>query len=82
MLFWLFILANHGKPVPGKIIILFYCHFCYCISYAATVGAKHYPTSAKLNKGLEEMFLDLTKRLLMISLLSKIPTPNRSVLCC
>ena len=30
--------------------------------YAESVGAKHYSTSAKLNKGLEELFLDLTKR--------------------
>ena len=29
--------------------------------YAASVGAKHYHTSAKLNKGIEEMFLDLSK---------------------
>eukprot|EP01098_Paradermamoeba_levis_P006954 TRINITY_DN2886_c0_g3_i1.p2 TRINITY_DN2886_c0_g3~~TRINITY_DN2886_c0_g3_i1.p2 ORF type:complete len:103 (-),score=43.24 TRINITY_DN2886_c0_g3_i1:378-686(-) len=33
-------------------------------SYAAKVGAKHFHTSAKLNKGVEEMFLDITKRLL------------------
>eukprot|EP01133_Synstelium_polycarpum_P013241 gene13241-15560_t len=33
-------------------------------SYAASVGAKHYSTSAKLNKGIEELFLDLTKRML------------------
>merc|ERR1712137_1019054 len=32
--------------------------------YASTVGAKHYSTSAKLNKGLEELFLDLAKRML------------------
>jgi len=32
--------------------------------YAASVGAKHYHTSAKLNKGLEELFVDLTKRML------------------
>eukprot|EP01111_Echinosteliopsis_oligospora_P017905 TRINITY_DN794_c1_g1_i1.p1 TRINITY_DN794_c1_g1~~TRINITY_DN794_c1_g1_i1.p1 ORF type:complete len:212 (-),score=55.47 TRINITY_DN794_c1_g1_i1:32-667(-) len=32
--------------------------------YAETVGAKHYSTSAKLNKGLDELFLDLTKRML------------------
>ncbi|XP_033628736.1 ras-related protein Rab-21-like [Asterias rubens] len=32
-------------------------------SYAAQVGAKHYLTSAKLNKGIEEMFLDLSKRM-------------------
>eukprot|EP01113_Clastostelium_recurvatum_P005303 TRINITY_DN12369_c0_g1_i3.p1 TRINITY_DN12369_c0_g1~~TRINITY_DN12369_c0_g1_i3.p1 ORF type:complete len:213 (+),score=31.49 TRINITY_DN12369_c0_g1_i3:82-720(+) len=33
-------------------------------SYAASVGAKHFSTSAKLNKGLEDLFLDLTKRML------------------
>ncbi|GAM28383.1 hypothetical protein SAMD00019534_115590 [Acytostelium subglobosum LB1] len=32
-------------------------------SYAASVGALHYTTSAKLNKGVEELFLDLTKRM-------------------
>jgi len=32
--------------------------------YAESVGAKHYSTSAKLNKGLEELFLDMTKRML------------------
>lgn len=30
-------------------------------AYAASVGAKHYHCSAKLNKGVEEMFLDLAK---------------------
>jgi Ras-related protein Rab-21 len=34
------------------------------ISYAQSVGAKHYDTSAKLNKGLDELFLDLSKRML------------------
>uniref|UniRef100_A0A096LZU7 Ras-related protein Rab-21 n=1 Tax=Poecilia formosa TaxID=48698 RepID=A0A096LZU7_POEFO len=32
-------------------------------SYAESVGAKHYHTSAKLNKGIEELFLDLCKHL-------------------
>lgn len=31
--------------------------------YARSVGAKHYHTTAKANKGIEEMFLDLTKRM-------------------
>lgn len=35
-------------------------------AYAATVGAKHFSTSAKLNQGVEELFLDLAKRLLFI----------------
>tara|TARA_R110002050_G_scaffold10127_1_gene35029 strand:+ start:859 stop:1191 length:333 start_codon:yes stop_codon:yes gene_type:complete len=30
--------------------------------YASTVGAKHHSTSAKKNQGVEEVFLDLTKR--------------------
>ncbi|XP_054617599.1 ras-related protein Rab-21 isoform X1 [Dunckerocampus dactyliophorus] len=33
-------------------------------SYAVSVGAKHYQTSAKLNKGIEELFLDLCKRMM------------------
>lgn len=31
-------------------------------AYAKTVGAKHFHTSAKLNKGVEEMFFELAKR--------------------
>ena len=30
--------------------------------YAASVGAVHYNTSAKLNRGIDELFLDLAKR--------------------
>lgn len=33
-------------------------------SYANMVGAKHYYTSAKLNHGVEELFLDLTREML------------------
>ncbi|KAK2173874.1 hypothetical protein NP493_843g00019 [Ridgeia piscesae] len=33
-------------------------------SYAKSVGAKHFHTSAKLDKGIEELFLDLSKRML------------------
>ncbi|EGD77802.1 rab family small GTPase [Salpingoeca rosetta] len=32
-------------------------------AYAASVGAKHFQTSARLNRGIDEMFLDLAKRL-------------------
>ncbi|XP_045509740.1 ras-related protein Rab-21-like isoform X2 [Colias croceus] len=32
-------------------------------SYANTVGAKHYYTSAKLNQGVEELFLELTREM-------------------
>ncbi|NWR71219.1 RAB21 protein, partial [Centropus bengalensis] len=33
-------------------------------TYAESVGAKHYHTSAKQNKGIEELFLDLCKRMI------------------
>lgn len=33
-------------------------------SYANMVGAKHFYTSAKLNQGVEELFLDLTREML------------------
>lgn len=32
--------------------------------YAKTVGATHYHTSAKLNTGIEDMFLELTQRMM------------------
>ncbi|OQV22517.1 Ras-related protein Rab-21 [Hypsibius exemplaris] len=32
--------------------------------YAASVGAKHFQTSAKQNKGVEELFFDLSKRMI------------------
>jgi len=35
--------------------------------YAAKVGAHHFQTSAKLNEGIEEMFLTLSKKMLSIS---------------
>jgi len=35
--------------------------------YAESVGAKHYHTSAKLSKGIEEMFLDLSQRMVEVS---------------
>jgi len=33
-------------------------------SYAQSVGANHFLTSAKINKGIDELFLDLTKRMI------------------
>lgn len=33
-------------------------------AYAASVGAVHFNTSAKLNRGIDEMFLDLVKRMI------------------
>ena len=35
-------------------------------SYAATVGAQHFSTSAKLNKGLEETFIGLTRQMMQV----------------
>eukprot|EP01116_Phalansterium_solitarium_P018185 TRINITY_DN4723_c0_g2_i1.p1 TRINITY_DN4723_c0_g2~~TRINITY_DN4723_c0_g2_i1.p1 ORF type:complete len:203 (-),score=35.79 TRINITY_DN4723_c0_g2_i1:61-669(-) len=32
--------------------------------YASSVGAKHYSTSARLDKGISELFVDLSKRML------------------
>jgi len=32
--------------------------------YARSVGAKHFHTSAKLNKGIDELFLDLSKSMI------------------
>ncbi|ESO85852.1 hypothetical protein LOTGIDRAFT_235789 [Lottia gigantea] len=32
--------------------------------YAASVGARHFHTSAKLNRGIEELFLDLSKNMI------------------
>ncbi|KAG8278737.1 Ras- protein Rab-21 [Homalodisca vitripennis] len=32
--------------------------------YAKSVGATHFHTSAKLNKGIEEMFLELSKQMM------------------
>ncbi|KAH0501915.1 Ras-related protein Rab-21 [Microtus ochrogaster] len=38
---------------------------CWLVKrYADSVGAKHYHTSAKQNKGIEELFLDLCKRMI------------------
>jgi len=33
-------------------------------AYAASVGAKHFHTSAKMNRGIEELFLDLSKNMI------------------
>lgn len=44
-------------------------------TYAASVGAKHYSTSAKLNKGVDELFLDLSKRMLANAVKNPPPPP-------
>lgn len=36
-------------------------------AYAQQVGAKHYETSAKLNDGIDELFIDLTNRMIEFS---------------
>ena len=40
-----------------------YFHF----SYAKSVGAHHFHTSAKRNQGIEELFLDLTQQMIQTS---------------
>ena len=49
---------DHDKQVCCKSQIFNH----YNSRYAKTVGAKHFHTSAKLNKGVEEMFFELAKR--------------------
>ena len=41
------------------VVVLFVCLFLH--SYAQSVGAAHYTASAKQNKGIQELFLDLSK---------------------
>jgi len=43
--------------------LLTVCALSSINSYASSVGATHYSTSAKMNKGLDELFLDITKRI-------------------
>ena len=38
--------------------------FLSIVRYAKSVGAKHHHTSAKLNRGVEELFLDLTQQMI------------------
>jgi len=43
-------------------------------AYAESVGAKHYSTSAKLNKGVEDLFLEMSQKLI-----SRAPVQSTSV---
>lgn len=47
-------------------------------SYAASVGAKHFHISAKLNKGIEEMFLDLSKAMIEKAASETVSKPGRN----
>lgn len=47
---------------PGKVIKPSLNHWC---SYSASVGATHFQTSAKTNRGIEEMFLEISRQLLV-----------------
>ncbi|KAL4233780.1 Ras-related protein Rab-21 [Mactra antiquata] len=47
-------------------------------SYAASVGAKHCHTSAKMNKGIEEMFLDLAKNMIEKSDAETVTRPGKN----
>ena len=42
---------------------VYHCFLCFCNRYAKSVGANHFHTSAKANKGLEEVFTDLSQRM-------------------
>jgi len=58
----IFYLLNFEKNLTNYMYnnFVFNCK-CKMFRYAASVGAKHFHTSAKMNKGIEEMFLDLSK---------------------
>lgn len=45
--------------------------------YAASVGAVHFNTSAKLNRGIEEMFFDLCKRMMQQTAAKESRQPSR-----
>jgi len=45
--------------------------------YANSVGAKHFSTSAKLNKGVNEIFLDLAKRMIERAELKNSAQPSK-----
>jgi Ras-related protein Rab-21 len=50
------------KVVVNTINLTYKHNDCWVFfRYAASVGAKHFHTSAKLSKGIDEMFLDLSK---------------------
>ncbi|XP_064396971.1 ras-related protein Rab-21-like [Halichondria panicea] len=46
-------------------------------SYAASVGATHFSTSAKQNKGIQELFLDLSKRIIDSGLSAQQPKNDK-----
>lgn len=52
MVYWL-VLRNIIPVIP----------FC---RYAKIVGARHYETSAKVNEGIEELFLELTNQMVEV----------------
>lgn len=72
---------NLGSHVYQKILQFFHVEIIFgsrfadlslVYRYAASVGAKHFQTSAKQNKGVEELFLDLSKRRSIIVLLCRV----------
>jgi Ras-related protein Rab-21 len=51
------------------------------VEYAASVGAQHFPTSAKSNRGLDEVFLDIaTSKLSFFVLIALLPFPSLTLL--
>ena len=49
--------------IPYNATTFAHIQFIQYNRFASSVGAVHFYTSAKLNKGIDEMFLDLTKRM-------------------
>lgn len=54
------------KRKAHKIPLRLRIHEWFYSSYAASVGARHYVTSAKANVGIEDLFLDLTNQMVEV----------------
>lgn len=48
----------------SELKLIYIDDFHLCFRYAKSVGATHFHTSAKLNRGIEEMFLELSKQMM------------------
>lgn len=63
-----------------KYVFRFKCIFK--IRYSKSVGATHFQTSAKANRGIEELFLEITQQLLKAAdreiQTNNIQSPNRN----
>ena len=63
---WLLLLLLLQPRVPKDFICNSYVTAIIILifSYAKSVGARHFHTSAKQNKGIEDLFLDLTQQMM------------------